>query len=477
MIFSSSVFLFIFLPIVLLVHTVVGQRYRNLVLLICSFGFYAWGEGLLIFVMLYCIVGSWMFGLLLDRNTIHKKRKALLFAGIAINLVPLAYYKYWGFLLENIDHLSGSRILSIGQFDIPVLPIGISFFTFQSLSYLIDVYRRQSPVQASSLNLGLYISLFPQLIAGPIVRYKDIQEQIHRRVVNLTNFAAGAERFIYGLGKKLLIANPMGEMADRIFSIAPSELTLSIAWIGILCYALQIYFDFSGYSSMAIGLGRMLGFKFLENFNYPYISCSVREFWRRWHISLSNWFRDYVYIPLGGNKGSDWKVARNLGIVFLLCGLWHGAAWNFIIWGVIHGMFLILERSRFGLLLKKLPKLIQRFYTLFVVIIAWVYFRASDIGYANGYLKALFNPESGYDLIGYVAIEMDKQFMVVAAIGLVLCTPVYRYLFTQISAYSENVELVYCNELLRYLTTLSILVLSIFEITLGSYNPFIYFRF
>jgi len=480
LVFSSTIFLFLFLPLVLLAHYSLGRKFRNTVLLIFSLGFYAWGEGGYVLVMLYAISTSWVFGKLLDRIIQDTTRKVVLWLGVMLNLAPLFYFKYASFLVTNLHAAFGDvtegALISEGI----ALPIGISFFTFQSLSYLIDVYRRQTPGQKSLLDLGLYISLFPQLIAGPIVRYKDIKDQLHQRSVSIRDFATGAERFVYGLGKKVLIANPMGQVADLVFALNGNELGMAVAWLGVICYALQIYFDFSGYSDMAIGLGRMFGFRFLENFNYPYISRSIREFWRRWHISLSRWFRDYVYIPLGGNRHGSLRVSINLLVVFLLCGLWHGASWNFVIWGLFHGTFLALERGWLGSALARAPNTLRHFYVLLVVLVGWVFFRADTLGHGLVFVKAMFGLGGDVGFPPLITIQLDRRFYLMFLLALVLSTPVFCLCrhkclaFMRARTRSAYADLVL---LLKQVLISVILVTSIFEIALGSYNPFIYFRF
>ncbi|MFT5607283.1 MAG: alginate O-acetyltransferase complex protein AlgI [Parvicella sp.] len=481
MIFPSALFLFIFLPLVLIGHWFAGVRLRNLFLLFASLVFYAWGEGTYVLVMMASIVGNYFFGRLLDTAFWQNKRKLLLTVMIALNLLPLLYFKYFGFLLDNFYLIFGINAQGSPPADIH-LPIGISFFTFQAMSYLIDVYRKTSKPQESVISVGLYISLFPQLIAGPIVRYHDVAEQIKKRTQNLTLFASGVERFVYGLGKKMLIANPLGYIADLIFSLPAGELTMATAWLGILCYALQIYFDFSGYSDMAIGLGRMLGFRFLENFNFPYVSKSIREFWQRWHISLSSWFRDYLYIPLGGNRNGNITTIRNLFIVFLICGLWHGASWNFIIWGLLHGAFLALERGRWGRILASLPKLFQHGYTLLVVLSAWVFFRAETLDSSLSYLTAMYQWPATGSLHPQIAIQLDFEFYITLLLGLAIATPLYQWLSKQIITpllvRSRASNMLLLSSMTGKAALLSsIYILVAMEIANGSYNPFIYFRF
>jgi alginate O-acetyltransferase complex protein AlgI len=353
------------------------------------------------------------------------------------------------------------------------LPLGISFFTFQAISYIVDIYRRQVPAQKSILEVGLYIALFPQLIAGPIVRYGNIAAQLRHRVMTLEGFAYGVRRFVLGLAKKVLIANVLGQTADEIFAHQGDQLDWSLAWLGVVCYALQIYFDFSGYSDMAIGLGRMFGFHFPENFDHPYTSRSVREFWRRWHISLSRWFRDYLYIPLGGSRHGRLRTHANLIIVFLLCGLWHGAAWNFVIWGLFHGIFLVAERGRLGHALMKLPGVIQHAYLLLVVLIGWVFFRAEDLPAALAYLGALFgfSPRAAD---AYLLIYLDAETLLALIAGIMLtCVP----RLTTIADPAERGNGVPVAIAMRDTALVSALALSIIYVSAESYNPFIYFRF
>ena len=477
MVFSSAIFLFLFLPLVLFSHWLVGRCFRNILLLFASLFFYAWGEGLYVVVMLLSILVNYIFARMLDANIWQQRRKLLVTIMLVINLLPLLYFKYSVFLLTNIN-----AILSVNkQLNVPDevhLPIGISFFTFQAMSYLIDVYRKTNKAQQSIFSIGLYIALFPQLIAGPIVRYHDVAEQIKKRSQGLTLFASGVERFVFGLGKKMLIANPLGFVADSIFSLPANELTVLTAWLGIVCYALQIYFDFSGYSDMAIGLGRMFGFRFFENFNFPYIANSIRGFWQRWHISLSNWFRDYLYIPLGGNRKGSLITARNLFIVFLVCGLWHGASWNFIIWGLLHGTFLVLERGFWGGVLQRLPKIVQHSYVLLIVLTTWVFFRGETLDISVNYLSAMYSFADAWALHKKIAIQLDIEFYVTFIMALLLSTPIYQRLETGIKEKLLTQQLSSILYMLGSILLLSaIFILVIMEIAIGAYNPFIYFRF
>ena len=351
MLFSSPTFLYFFLPLALLLHWLSGKRIRNLILLIFSLVFYAWGEPKYVLVLLLSILLNWGAGRLFSADI--PKKNYILIAGCSANILLLVFFKYFGFLLG----IAGLSKAIEGYLSIEInsihLPIGISFFTFQAISYLIDVYKGKVPPQKSLIDFGLYLSLFPQLIAGPIVRYTDVVVDIRKRIFSLSNLIDGFNRFIIGLSKKVLLANPAGELADQIFTSNYLDLSAQTAWIGVIAYTIQIFYDFSGYSDMAIGIGKMLGFKFPENFNYPYMSKSIQEFWRRWHITLSTFFRDYVYIPLGGSRVSKIRIYSNILVVFLLTGLWHGASWNFIVWGLYHGFFLCLERLFLSSILKK----------------------------------------------------------------------------------------------------------------------------
>lgn len=472
MVFSSTVFLFLFLPLVLAINFLLKQTYRNFFLLLASLVFYAWGEGILVLLMLFSISINYLTGLgiayYLNQNSIVSKW--CLGLGVALNLALLLYYKYANFLVEIIQELG--LYVDYDHTNI-LLPIGISFFTFQGISYLVDVYCKETQVQKNLFHLGLYISFFPQLIAGPIVRYHDIAEEIKERTTNTKLFAAGVIRFIRGLAKKVLIANNAALIADQVFSVSGSELSTISAWLGILCYTIQIYFDFSGYSDMAIGLGKMLGFNFKENFNYPYISKSIQEFWRRWHISLSTWFRDYLYIPLGGNRNGLGRTYFNLILVFFITGLWHGASWNFIFWGLFHGLFLILERSNV-FQTKKWPKLIQHLYVLAVVVVGWVFFRAENLTEGFRYLGSLASISAGDNLTALVYVNPYSITMLLLA--LVFSIPIREYT----NNYIESKQMLFLKSFYKkgtYLFYLVLLGFSIIELAQSSYNPFIYFRF
>ena len=478
MVFSSIIFLFFFLPITLFLYFTVGNRFRNFLLLIASLVFYAWGEGVYILLMIASILINYSFGLLLEARFTQSTRKLIIFAAITINLSLLGFFKYTDWLIQTLVDLLPSLGSLFSSHDPIHLPIGISFFTFQALSYVIDIYRRTNKAQSNPFHLGLYIASFPQLIAGPIVRYHDVEKQIRTRQHSIRLFASGVERFIYGLSKKILIANPMGAMADNIFILGAADLSTPIAWVGIICYTLQIYYDFSGYSDMAIGLGRMFGFRFLENFNYPYIAQSIKEFWRRWHISLSGWFRDYLYIPLGGNRTSQWKTYFNLMLVFTLCGLWHGASWNFLIWGCIHGAFLIIERTRFGQWLEGRPAIVRHVYTLFIVINAWVFFRVENLSEAVGYMKVLYGLGGSGSIDPAIYFNLDGLFLFTLVMAIVFALPTFDYVKTRLQAeysHRHNTQvLTACYK--PVILCLLLLVCSSF-LASGAYNPFIYFRF
>ncbi|MFZ3584777.1 MBOAT family O-acyltransferase, partial [Loktanella sp. DJP18] len=389
MVFSEPTFLFLFLPACLMAYLAVRGIWRNHLLLAASLVFYAWGDPKHLLVLLSSIALNYAFGLAIESEAVRGGRtRGLLAFGIAANLVILAVFKYLGFILDNLGVSNAYDIA-------PGLPIGISFFTFQALSYLVDLQARRIEVQRSPLRLALYISMFPQLIAGPIVRYSEVEAELTERHTSQGDIAAGMQRFVTGLAKKALIADPMGLTADTIFSIPAGGLGPETAWLGVLAYTLQIYFDFSAYSDMAIGLGRIFGFRFPENFNYPYAACSITDFWRRWHMTLSRWFRDYLYIPLGGNREGPIRTYVNLGIVFLATGIWHGAAWTFIFWGVWHGAFLVLERSFLGSWLAKTPDVVTRLYLLSAVIMGWVPFRADGFSQAIEFWSAMLLGTTG----------------------------------------------------------------------------------
>ncbi len=475
MVFSSTIFLFLFLPLVLTGYYMVPRTLRNAYLLGASLIFYAWGEGFLVLLMLASVALNYVGGWLIDRCRGQRSKRVALVLTLVANLSLLGWFKYANFIAGNLNFLLDTLRLPTWGWDPVHLPIGISFFTFQAMSYVMDIYRGDARVQKNPVNSALYIALFPQLIAGPIVRYHHIDQQLRHRSHNIDLFAGGVALFIIGLGKKMLIANPMGEVSDQVFAVSVEELTAPVSWIGAVAYSLQIYFDFSGYSDMAIGLGKMIGFRFLINFNYPYISRSMREFWRRWHISLSTWFRDYLYIPLGGNRVPQWRVYFNLLVVFFLAGLWHGASWNFIIWGLIHGAFLATERTFIGRWVSQCWRPLQHVYVLFVVVCAWVFFRAETLDYALSYLSAMFGFGAGEGALYNAAMYIDPLTTLIALSGIVGSIPIWPKLGRHLSDLSYGwraaVDVAMVGALL-------LLILgACLHLAAGTHNPFIYFRF
>ncbi|MDU2158343.1 MBOAT family O-acyltransferase [Clostridium sp.] len=428
MLFSSSVFIFIFLPLVLFLYYISGKKIRNYILLLASLIFYAWGGVNYLKILMVSILINYIFGLLIDKTVDRSHlRKFILILGIILNLALLFYYKYYDFFIENINNILNMNL----ELKRIVLPIGISFFTFQGMSYIIDIYRNDGKVNKNIFSVALYISFFPQLVAGPIIKYKIIDEQIRVRKESIDYFSYGINRFVIGLGKKIIISDMLGAISDNIFLLANSSgIDMITAWIGAICYTLQIYFDFSGYSDMAIGLGHLFGFKFPENFNYPYISRSITEFWRRWHISLSTWFKEYLYIPLGGNRRGN--VYFNLFVVFLVTGLWHGASWNFVIWGLWHGMFMIIERViRNENWYKKIPSFIKIFITLFIVIIGWVLFKATTLEEGLKYLSIMFGLSNFSNITFEYTYFISRKFIVLIIIGIMASTPIFKKIFNR----------------------------------------------
>ena len=476
MLFSSTLFLFAFLPIVLTAYLVLRDvRSRNALLLAASLIFYAWGEGFYVAVLLTSILTNYVFGLWIARRKKSANDRLALTLAIASNLLLLAVFKYSNFAVDNLDGvLSVFGLATLSLPEIP-LPIGISFFTFQSLTYVVDIHRHDAEVQEKPSRVALYIALFPQLIAGPIVRYRQIAEQIGERETRLEDLAIGLRRFITGLAKKVLIANTLAAPADDIFAIPLGELETPVAWFGITCFAFQIYFDFAGYSDMAIGLGRCFGFTFPENFNWPYTSRSLREFWRRWHMTLSNFFRDYLYIPMGGNRHGATRTAMNLVTVFLLCGLWHGAAWTFVVWGLVHGFFLALERTGFGRLLSKMPAPIQQTYTLFVVLVAWVFFRADSLGQSLEYLKVLAGLHTATGGPWPLITLANPLIYTALLVALVSIWPVAEGGFSRWTQRMAWPRVSW--EALRFAGLCLLGLLCAMSLAAGTHNPFIYFRF
>jgi alginate O-acetyltransferase complex protein AlgI len=487
MIFASALFLFLFLPIALAGYFLISPKLlylRNIFLLIMSLIFYAWGEPVYVFLMIASIGLNYIAGLMLhlhrQKSLVFMQEKQIILIVIIINLGLLFYFKYANFFIDNLNAvLQNVAIPAIAYSQVP-LPIGISFFTFQAMSYVIDVYRKETDVQLNPINCGLYVSFFPQLIAGPIVRYHDVAQQIVSRTVTRTQFSSGIQRFIFGLAKKTMLANPLGEVADKIFAVPVHDVTTSMAWLGIACYTLQVYFDFSGYSDMAIGLGRMFGFEFLENFNYPYIAQSMRDFWRRWHISLSTWFRDYLYIPIGGNRGSSLRTYLNLWIVFLLCGLWHGASWNFVVWGALHGACLVIERIGWYKHLDRLWKPLRHLYTLLIVMIGWVFFRSESLSHAIAYLGSMIGITDADGVKYFTLLYFDLKTLINLIMGCILATPIAGWVAIQLQKRIISPKFSHLQPILYggyYSLLVSLFLISAASLAAGTYNPFIYYRF
>ncbi len=469
MVFSSLTFILFFLPVTLLLHFLSrNSTYRSIILLIFSLLFYAWGEPKWIFVMLLTVSVNYVCGLLINNTSKKSLRTLYMLLGVSLSVGFLFYFKYCGFLLDTFTELTGIT----HSFTAPVLPIGISFYTFQVLTYIIDVYRGKVSSQKSFYKLLLYISFFPQLIAGPIVNYKDIEHQLDKRTITTDQFYQGFLRFLIGFNKKILIANTCGELTEKLTSAG--EFSVAGAWLFALAYALQIYFDFSGYSDMAIGIGKMFGFHFLENFNYPYRSKSITEFWRNWHISLGSFFRDYVYIPLGGNRLGIPRQILNIFIVWMLTGIWHGASWNFVVWGIYYGVLLILEKLFFLKIKEKLPAIINIAATLLFVLIGWVLFYYIDLGDGLTHLKIMFGL-SGSTLSNPASVYYGKHYAAFLVAGIIASVP-WKTLLAKL--FSKENKLV--TGIAFYAKPLTVTLL--FFVALGllvgqSYNPFLYFRF
>lgn len=472
MVFASAIFLFLFLPITIIGYFLIKPKYKNFWLFIMSLIFYAWGGLIYAILFIFSAYINFLFGIWMEKD--RERKKLILFLSIVWNLGILAYFKYSSFILLNLQVIIQIFIpnFKINIVHVP-LPIGISFFTFQIMTYVIDLYREEIKVQKKFINLGLYIMLFPQLIAGPIVRYIDIEKEINNRKVDIDLIDEGIKRFILGLGKKIFIANIMGTWADIVFNMSLEKINTPLAWLGIFGYTMQIFFDFSAYSDMAIGLGKIFGFHFLENFNYPYISRNIQEFWRRWHISLSQWFKDYLYIPLGGNRKGKMRTYINLLIVFFLTGLWHGSSWNFIFWGIFHGVFLIIERLGLKKVLEKTPKILQHLYTMIIVIIGWVFFRADSFIFALKYLKILFIPNFIHMESFLVELENLKLFIAVCAI--IFSTPIVPKLKNILLNNIFKNKFYY--EIFRNFIYIIFFLLSVIFLAGSNFNPFIYFHF
>ncbi len=508
MLFSSTVFLFLFLPIVCALHLLVRKELKDYTLLLASIFFYAWGEPRYVAVMLLTIIINYV-GALWVANLNSKKKtfgftlflsertklncscsaaKLALLLTVLGDLSFLFYFKYFNFFVENINALFDGHI----DFIKVIMPIGISFYTFQAISYVVDVYREEVEPQKNIYKLALYITLFPQLVAGPIVKYHDVADQIEHRTVDFEKVAYGVKRFIVGLAKKVLLANTLGAVADKVFTQPIDQLDCVTTWLGAICYTFQIYYDFSGYSDMAIGLGSILGFKFLENFNYPYISRSITEFWRRWHISLSTWFREYIYIPLGGNRKGNLRCYANLFIVFLITGFWHGATWSFVVWGLWNAVFIIIEKAGRNMtqnigtksspdeaasnLLQRYDKAIhllaplRHLYALLVVIIGWVIFRADTLSYAWHYLLTMFGVERG-ETMCHLIYYVDRIEIIALTVGIVCSAPLCSKML-EVEGRSRQLRIAAVN-----LWLLALFILSAASIAASTYNPFIYFRF
>lgn len=468
MLFSSIVFLFTFLPAVVILYYLLPVRFRNVILLLASLVFYAWGEPVYLFLMLLSILFNYFSGLDIARNLQDKRaaKRSLVF-NLIINLAVLGFFKYEGFVL---DTLNGILPVHISYHALP-LPIGISFYTFQILSYIIDVYRGNVKVQTNLPNFALYVTMFPQLIAGPIVQYADVDEQLASREVSRTKFGEGSMYFIRGLAKKVLLENTSGMIFTEVSGLAKGNIAVMTAWLGAFAYMFQIYFDFSGYSDMAIGLGKMFGFEFNMNFNYPYVSKSITEFWRRWHISLSSWFRDYVYIPLGGNRVSKIKHIRNLLIVWFLTGLWHGAAWNFVAWGLYYGVILIIEKYLLSPVLDRLPDVVRHIYSIVLVVIGWVLFFSSSFGQAADYIRVMF----GAGAHGFA----DRESMYLLTSNLILwlilifgSTPLVHFRYEHMLRTKK-----WNTTIINSVVYVALFIVCIAYLVTETYNPFLYFRF
>lgn len=493
MLFSSMLFIWIFLPVVIIGNFILSVikykseerkiKAKNLLLLVASLVFYAWGSVNYLFIMLSSIILNYVGGRIVGSAKEHRKAKLLLI--IAVNLGILFVFKYFnmvGVVIESFLSFQGDvwllleNMLSMqgtGELGLPyiVLPIGISFFTFQAMSYVIDVYYEKTEVQTNLFEFALYVSFFPQLVAGPIVKYRDIAEQLKARKESVEMFAGGLKRFCYGLAKKILLANTFAEVADSIWALETSNIGAGVAWLGILAYTLQIYYDFSGYSDMAIGIGRMFGFDFKENFNYPYTSLSVQEFWRRWHISLSTWFKEYVYIPLGGNRHGLRKTYFNIFVVFFLTGVWHGANFTFFLWGMMYAVLQILERAFLGKWLEKNPiKIVNWCYCMLAVIIGWVFFRADSVFQAVTYLQQMFVGGTPY----YTVLSfLSMKVIIVFVLGILFAGGIQRLLKSKFEKIKDSLPVMICDLCVQ----MAILVLCIFMMVSGTYNPFIYFQF
>jgi len=482
MLFTSPFFLTFFLPFVLVVNLLLNKSYRNTWLFMVSVFFYFWGEGFYTLLMLISICSNYLFGLAIEKGLRSSKQtgRYILLVSVAINILILLYFKYFNFFTQNLSDLGLFDAKNIANIH---LPLGVSFFTFENISYCVDVYKQEVKSQKNIISYGLFVTLFPHLIAGPIVKYHTLAEQIDERTSTKENIHIGIIRFCFGLFKKLFIANNLAFIADQVFNGTFDNVSTSSAWIAIIAYSLQLYFDFSGYSDMALGLAKMFGFDLLENFRYPYTAISIQDFWRRWHISLSTWFKEYLYIPLGGNKGSSVATYKNLFLVFLFTGLWHGASWNFVIWGLLHGLFIIIERGgRLDFMKTGYFRPLGHVYTLSVVMFAWVFFRVEDFHEALRFIRILLGLEFGNNNL--VIAYLDNFHLFVFFLAVIFSMPLFlnfQKLFQKIkqaqvlNKYEYSINIM--DNLLLLILALGCLYLSILEMSTNTYNPFIYFRF
>jgi len=483
--FNSLIFLFLYLPIAIVLALASGKTLRNITLLLLGLVFYVWSGVSASLILILSIVLNYISGIVIYKNSAKKTAKKILLIAVILNVLLLAYFKYFTFILTNIYDLQvlvGSAPLVIKKV---VPPLGISFFTFCGIAYLIDIYRGSSKAEKNFVRFALFISFFPRIIAGPIARYKDTIGQITGRKITLEKFSNGIERFVIGLGKKVLIADAFAVIADQVFALPAGELTFYSAWIGIISYTLQIYLDFSGYSDMAIGIGKMLGFDIPENFNFPYLARSVQEFWQRWHITLSSWLRDYIFTPLAirfRNKGKTGIVLSAL-ITFTICGLWHNAGWNFVVWGLFHGIFLSLENIGFGAFLKKLWRPLQHFYLIIVIMFGWVFFRSADMAYAFHYCAAMFNFSSGPALQTQLLITDNNTFFLNLSIALLGAAGIFTFIGNYFQKLSSRLSPgfrgfgILSYSLVEMAALLFIIIMAASYLAVNNYNPFIYFRF
>lgn len=471
MVFSSLLFLFRFLPVFMICYFLVPRKMKNLVLFLGSLVFYAWGEPVYIFLMLFSTISDFIWGRLIEDYRGKGSSRIFLLCSIVINLFLLGFFKYADFLLQTVNSIFGT---TLPLMHLP-LPIGISFYTFQTMSYVIDVYRGDVKAQRNILQFGVYVTMFPQLIAGPILKYHQVEKYLKDRRVDLEEISYGARRFVTGLAKKVLLANQLGLLWTQISSTETAQMSVLRAWLGVVAFAFQIYFDFSGYSDMAIGLGAILGFHFPENFNYPYLADSVTNFWRRWHISLSTWFKEYVYIPLGGNRKGLARQIFNILLVWMLTGIWHGAGWNFLFWGLWFAVFLILEKLFLGEFLANSPGVFGRIYTLAVVLIGWVFFALEQPGEILSYLQAMFGM-GGVGLVNSQALYLGSEYLVLLLIALIACLPLGNRLVHRLKS-SKTGPAMALYRLGEKVIPTALLVLSVAYLVDASYNPFLYFRF